>query len=181
VNLLRAIAGESVTRRRDRELQAGGDYATSDQFCRIFQKDMLGLYLLAFLLTASHEHAEQCFLLGMGDALKERKVFKEWASSWSRRLVIKNAIHLIADSSTESREQPDCWIEANDESTMGATINVLTQLDSFDRTVFVMSVLERYSEHECALLLGCSTRDIHAARIRALQELPALYAATAAG
>jgi hypothetical protein len=181
VNLLRAIARELVTRKRVRERQAGDDYATSDQFCRIFQEDMLGLYLLAFLLTASHEHAEQCFFVGMGDALKEPKVFKQWARSWCRRLMIKNAIHLIANPPAESREQPDCWIEANDESTMSATINAVTQLASFDRIVFVMSVLERYSVWECALLLDCSTRDIQAARIRALQELPALHAATTAG
>jgi hypothetical protein len=39
-------------------------------------------------------------------------------------------------------------------------IDALLQLADFDRFVFVMSVLEHYSEHDCALLLGCSVRDI---------------------
>jgi hypothetical protein len=32
-------------------------------------------------------------------------------------------------------------------------------------------VLEHYSEHECALLLGCSSKEIREARARALKEL----------
>jgi len=34
-----------------------------------------------------------------------------------------------------------------------------------------MSVLEHYLEHDCALLLGCSVRDIREGRARALKEL----------
>jgi DNA-directed RNA polymerase specialized sigma24 family protein len=170
-----------ITFRTYKERQVANDYATPDQFCRIFEEDMQSFYLLAFLLTASHEHAEQCFFAAMEDALKERRVFKGWARSWSRRLVINNAIHLIAAPFGKSYEQPGSLAEANDESGALTTISAVTHLASFDRIVFVMSVLERYSEWECALLLDCSTRDVQRARIRALQELPALYAATAAG
>jgi hypothetical protein len=35
----------------------------------------------------------------------------------------------------------------------------------------VMSVLERYSDHECALLLDCLLQDIHVARSQALQQI----------
>ena len=45
------------------------------------------------------------------------------------------------------------------------------ELPPFDRFVFVMSVLERYCDRECALLLGCSFADILPARIRALQQI----------
>jgi hypothetical protein len=34
-----------------------------------------------------------------------------------------------------------------------------------------VSVLEHYSEQDCALLLGCSARDIREGRTRALNEL----------
>jgi len=44
-------------------------------------------------------------------------------------------------------------------------------LGDFERFVFVMSVLENYSHHECALLLGCSVFEIRQARLRALEEL----------
>jgi hypothetical protein len=45
------------------------------------------------------------------------------------------------------------------------------RLADFDRFVFVMSVLEPHSEHDCALLLGCSAGDIREGRTRALKEL----------
>ena len=44
-------------------------------------------------------------------------------------------------------------------------------MEQIDYNVFVMSVLERYSDRECALLLGCSCTDILPARIRALQQI----------
>jgi len=34
-----------------------------------------------------------------------------------------------------------------------------------------MSVLERYSDQDCSVLLGCMRRDVVAARIRALQQI----------
>jgi hypothetical protein len=37
-----------------------------------------------------------------------------------------------------------------------------------------MSVLEHYSERECAILLGCTQRDVIAARIAAMKQLPSL-------
>jgi DNA-directed RNA polymerase specialized sigma24 family protein len=138
---------------------------------------MQNLYLLAFLLTANHSDAEQCFLAGMEDALNERAVFREWAGSWSRRVVIKNAIRMVAPSSSQSNAQPDRWATADDKSVACTTISAVAQLAALDRIVFVMSVLERYPVRECAALLGCSARDVHRARMRALRQLPGLHMA----
>src|SRR6202046_4710337 len=63
-------------------------YASSADFCRIFDEDMNDLYLLSFLLTADREKAEQCFVSGLEDAVEGNPVFKEWARSWARRGVI---------------------------------------------------------------------------------------------
>ena len=52
-----------------------------------------------------------------------------------------------------------------------AEIAAILELAPFDRFVFVISVLEHYSEHECSVLLGCSRRDVIAARTRALQQV----------
>ena len=41
-------------------------------------------------------------------------------------------------------------------------------LEDFERFVFVISVLEHYSVHECALLLGCSRQTVREGRTRAL-------------
>jgi len=44
-------------------------------------------------------------------------------------------------------------------------------LEDFERFVFIMSVLEHFSDHDCALLLDCSVREILESRARALREL----------
>ena len=50
-------------------------------------------------------------------------------------------------------------------------IDAVLRLADFDRFVFVIFVLEHHSEHDCALLVGCSARDIREGRTRALKEL----------
>jgi hypothetical protein len=45
------------------------------------------------------------------------------------------------------------------------------QVEPFERFIYVMSVLERYSDLDCSVLLGCARRDVIAARIRALQQI----------
>src|ERR1700724_3192522 len=70
-------------------------YASSADFCRIFDEDMNDLYLLSFLLTADREKAEQCFVSGLEDAVEGNPVFKEWARSWARRVIIQNAVRAI--------------------------------------------------------------------------------------
>jgi hypothetical protein len=42
----------------------------------------------------------------------------------------------------------------------------------FERFVFVMSILERHSNWDCSLLLGCSMTKIAQARMKALRRLP---------
>jgi hypothetical protein len=36
--------------------------------------------------------------------------------------------------------------------------------------VYVMTVLEHYSDHQCSLLLGCARRDVLPLRTRALEQ-----------
>jgi hypothetical protein len=44
-------------------------------------------------------------------------------------------------------------------------------LEPFERFVYVMTVLERYSDQDCSLLLGCVRRDVLDARSHALQQI----------
>jgi hypothetical protein len=67
-------------------------YATAENFCRIFAEGMNDLYQLSFLLTADHEKAERCFVMGLEESITSNRVFKEWAHSWAKRTVIQNAI-----------------------------------------------------------------------------------------
>jgi hypothetical protein len=50
-------------------------------------------------------------------------------------------------------------------------ISSVFALEDFERFVFVITVLERYSEHRCALLLSSSIRDVRNARIRATEQI----------
>ena len=50
-------------------------------------------------------------------------------------------------------------------------ITAILKLPTFERFAFVMSVLEGYSDHECALHLACMRADVTAARTRALEQM----------
>jgi DNA-directed RNA polymerase specialized sigma24 family protein len=148
-------------------------YATEADFCKIFDEDMNSLYLLSLLLTGDQEKAEQCFVEGLENAVSRNRVFKEWANSWARRAIIQNALRITNprpnggteswDSSSINRSQ-----EASSEC---AEIAAVIGLEPFERFIFVMSVLEGYSDHDCSILLGCARRDVLAARNRALQRI----------
>jgi hypothetical protein len=53
----------------------------------------------------------------------------------------------------------------------GYAIGSILRLEDFERFVFVMSVLEKYTDHDCSVLLGCARRDIAETRMRALLRL----------
>jgi hypothetical protein len=147
-------------------------YPTGADFCRIFATSMNCLYLLSFLLTGIEVLAEKCFVRGLDDSPQDNPVFKEWADSWARETIIRSAIQMIrprpADSGTSSSV---CHRSDGDGVAVPAEILAVVELPSFERFVFVMSVLERYTDQKCSLLLGCTRGDVTAARIRALRQI----------
>jgi hypothetical protein len=146
-------------------------YATSADFHQIFSDEMEGLYLLSLLLTADREKAEQCFVSGVEDSVNGNPVFKEWARSWARRVIIQNAIRVINPWRTERNAASISDNGGKKLAAEQAEIAAVLALEPFERFVYVMSVLERYSDHDCSLLLGCMRRDVMAARIRVLQQV----------
>ena len=153
------------------------DYAKGPDFCEVFENDMTPLYLLAFLLTANHKQAEQCFASTVEGAVKGQAVFKEWARSWVKRSLIENAIEIVSPASHQTGEKRDLWRSGPHETHREGDIDVVTKLAPLERFVFVMSILERHSNWECALLLGCSVNKVTQARRKALRRLPDLAAA----
>lgn len=146
-------------------------YATPKDFCRIFDEEMDSLYSLALVLTRNHEQAQQCLLAALEDCSTASTVFPEWAYSWSKRAVIKNAIRLVNPAPGVNSEPEAAQAAIADE--MDSSARAYLQLQSFDRFVFVLSVLEGYTIRECAALLGCSWRDVEQARVRGLQQIAA--------
>ena len=149
--------------------QQTGVYATRDDFRRIFTEDMAGLHLLAYLLTTNEEKAEQCFVAGLDDTIKSNPVFKQWARSWSKRAIIKNAIKAVAPLPGEPRVAAPVTVDpqVGDPET-DALITAVAQLPAFQRFVFVMSVLEGYAVTECSTLLACTASQVVEARSQAL-------------
>src|SRR6266849_8756130 len=81
-------------------------YAIRDDFLKIFNEDLNGLYQLSFLLTGNHQKGERCFVSGIEDCAKENRVFREWARTWAKRVIAENAIRELnprrKDSSSSS-------------------------------------------------------------------------------
>ncbi len=146
-------------------------YAMRSDFCRIFERDMNSLYVLSFLLTRDRTLAEQCFVGGLHIAQEGNYVFKEWAESWARRAIIQNAIRMIRPHKVADGARLGAEPRTGREPIEHAEIAGIIDLPAFERFVFVMSVLERYSDQECSLFLGCTRGDVAAARTWALGRL----------
>jgi hypothetical protein len=137
---------------------------------------MNGLYLLSFLLTADRDQAEQCFISGLGDSVKANRVFQEWARSWARRMIIQNAIRMMRPTPERAGVQTlvPAGLRNAVKSENDVSITAVLALPEFERFVFVMSILERYSDQDCSVLLGCSRRDVVLARTQAAEHLASL-------
>jgi DNA-directed RNA polymerase specialized sigma24 family protein len=146
-------------------------YASNDDFCTIFHEETDSLFRLSLLLTADCDTAQQCFVSGLEDSLKASRVFKEWARSWARRAIIQNAVRVINPRPMGGNSPSSFNSSSKTLVAEPAEIGAILELAPFERFVFVISVLEDYSEHECSVLLGCSRRDVTAARTRALQQI----------
>src|SRR6476660_10655779 len=84
------------SRNKQKAIERATEYATCKDFRQIFTEDMTGLHQLAFLLTADHAKAEQCFVAGLEESIRGNPVFKQWARAWSKRAIIQNAIKTVA-------------------------------------------------------------------------------------
>ena len=156
---------QAIDTRRTKEFE----YATAADFCRIFAQDMKSLFLLALLLAGDHEKAEQCFVAALENATNRRTVFREWARPWARRAIIQSALDMIHPRPRRTEEVPISL--GKEESGQRIEVATVLSLEPFERFVFVMSVLEGYSHHTCAILLGTMRREVIEARTRALTQL----------
>jgi len=158
-----------IKKRLERERKS--EYATHSDFCAIFIQHLERLYLLALLLTEDHPAAEQCFVAAFELCAAGSRVFKDLALSWSRRTVIKSALRIASPTSSLESRPPLAGNHSELSIDLGALLKGVQELPPFDRFVFVMAVLERYSHNECSVLLGCAANEILPARIRAMQQL----------
>ncbi|HLY98355.1 MAG TPA: hypothetical protein VKT33_04745 [Candidatus Angelobacter sp.] len=149
-----------------------GDYKNCNGICEMSANDMKQLYLLAFLLTANHQKAEQCFLRAFEEFPNNPTTFGEMFQAWMRRTLIQGAVHNVFPQLRHGDQKRDrWWVEHGDADI--ALINPVTKLAPLERFVFVMSVLEGYSMQECSVMLECTLPMVAAAKTCALAELAA--------
>lgn len=151
------------------------EYATANDFCRVFAEGLDDLYHLSLLVTGDHERAEQCFVTGLEHCLKANGVFRDWGRSWAKRVIIQIAIRELEPrpsvASSFSIPVAAHMCDFPREGERHFELAAVLALKDFERFVFVMSVLEGYSDHDCGLLLGCTRRQIKEARSLALVQL----------
>ena len=144
-------------------------YATATDYYRIFVEEMDSLYLLAFLLTADKDAAEQTIVGGLGECVEHIGVSMERARSEARRAIVKAAIRKIIP--TPQVGANEFFGSAKTREPLGASnpFEFIVSLRAFERFVFVMSVLEGQSYEDCQSLLNCSRQEIVMARKAAMK------------
>jgi hypothetical protein len=156
------------------------EYATCEDFCRLFARKDKSLYLLSFLLTANSEIAEQCFVAGFEDCVNGISVFQDWVDCWARRAIVRRAVGLIEPrpGNAVPRMYP---FHPADECTFpgialqGNRFARVVALQDFERFAFVLCVLEGHSDQSCAVLLEVSRQEVRDARVRALDYLAGIF------
>ena len=159
------LLGKTVSQR--------SEYASKEEFVSVFECERVDLQRLALLLTANSEAAKRCLILALRECIASSSVSKGWALSWARRMVIRNAISLVMGPGVQPfvdihGDADNGLITFFSDDSLGtiAESESILDLPELDRFVFVICVRERYSMHDCALLLGRSPRDINDARHR---------------
>ena len=149
-------------------------YATAEDFGRLFTGNMDKLYMLAFLLTGGPETAEHCFVAGLESSLSSNTVFRKWALLWARQAIIKNAIAALRPLPQSDSMLPRHGRDAGEVLAHGKNcvmILHILQLSDFMRFVYVMSVLEGLSDNQCTFLLDCSLPELQRSRNQAIQQI----------
>jgi DNA-directed RNA polymerase specialized sigma24 family protein len=168
------MAGRAGTRISE---SAENQYATAEEFLRIFDEDLNPLYQLSFLLMGDPQKGETCFVAGIERCANETRVFRQWARAWTKRVIVESAIRELQPRLSSNSSSLRSVFSHNQQSSSPARhfdAEAVLRLPDFERFVFVMCVLERYRKSECALLLGCSASQVHEACSRAIQVLASI-------
>jgi len=168
------MAGQARTRISE---SAENQYATDEDFLRIFDEDLNPLYQLSFLLTGDHQKGETCFVAGIERCASENRVFRQWARAWTKRVIVESAIREVQPRLSSNSSSLRSVFSQNQQSSSPSRhfdADAVLRLADFERFVFVLRLLERYRESECALLLGCSASQVRKACTRAIQALTSI-------
>lgn len=158
--------------KKDQDLRdQAEEYALHYDFRQIFTEDADGLRLLALLLTGDRAIAKRCLVEGL-DAEQDNVTFREWAHSWSKKAIIKNAIQAISPSPGQAlSSEVDGHRNGHRRPAPVTLAGAVSRLPSFERFVFILALVEGYSVHECSELLGVGAQEITFAKSRAVEQV----------
>ena len=146
---------------------------TAKDICEVFASEMHSLYLLSYLLTADEARAEQCLIKVLGKGVEEIGNFLEWARVPARTAILRNAIRMMRPTPFSMAHQSTANLNQLARAARNKPFAAIASLGSFERCVFVMSVLEGQSDEECEALLGCTGMDVVMGRELAQRVLAA--------
>jgi hypothetical protein len=150
------------------QTQRANEYARIEDFCAIFQHDMRSLYMLALMLTGNAADAEACFVSAFAACQTATRIFKPWAASWSRLSVVDRAMHANRPRIAHKME---LLAERDETHSLPAELAAVLRLDDFRRFVYVLTVLEKYSIRDAAILLKHGVRDVALAQRQSIELL----------
>jgi len=136
------------------------EYPGAIDYADIFIDQMNCLYLLSFLVTADMQVAERCFSKALEEHVENTCGFMDWAKHDGRRAVLRHAVQLIRPVQKQAYSCSFHWNVRPLVSAAHQPFAAITSLSSFERFVFVMSVIEGLSQDECAALLNCGVEDV---------------------
>jgi hypothetical protein len=152
------------------------DNAKIEMFRKLLKGGMSSLYLLSFLLTGNRKEARRCFVAGVADCVEGNRVFKKWATTWARSIIVHNAIQIRSPHADPLRSGGSVLSSPTDHNLVNNALRygafaIVLALGDFERFVCVLSVLEGYTDRECSVLLKSSLQEIEQTRSRAIQHM----------
>lgn len=146
-------------------------YATAAIFAALFRADVSGMFHLALLLTEDPVSAERCLVAALDDCVRKDSVFVEYAPAYARYAVIRRATKATCDLLQQS---PRGDTGETETLTGHYKSDPLLSLPRFERAVFILCLLERFSDKQASLLLGATPEVVRRARIRGLEGVDLL-------
>lgn len=166
--------------------QRGSEAAAQEAAHRTFEEQSSEFYWLAYLLTGDSDCAVQAFTSALEFDDAPTPVFREFMISWARRLVIASALATVAvklrasSLRFEQAESDDMARHASFSSSPGMSSQDLTKpelhrlllaIDLFPRCGLLLTIFEKLSVKDAALLLNADERLVRRAQASALIDL----------
>lgn len=140
------------------------------------------LYWLAYLLTGERAPSLDLTLETLDLDNRTSGFYSSWMLSWSRRVVISKALAAVREELGASARRTESWrvgrtapAPPNWQIAPGANKiqleRALLAIDIFPRCALVLSIFEKLSPHDTAVLLGTDTELIRKAQVIGLVEL----------